>query len=412
MAPSKPSSSVTSTIKSITRNWKIDRVHECLPRALWPNKQFEATQWDLAILTLLSQISAIPNATIPDFRAKARRAIKARQERNGTAAGKVGWVKVTDLKSVLKEYEKEAAEAEAGKGAEEEEKSPVNIPLEFKELPKTPVAPEYDSEEEEEEGSSEPLPGGKYQYLSHVRPLKVDLNPMASAAKKPIRAKPTRGKKRQVEEEAALDPSTPEKPSLVQHDPDPRAPDDTGFLSDLEPEKAKQKERKKKRLSRLEQDRVRVPHWQRDLDEVAGDVSLLPNGTQVADAASAENATANDRDEEMRLETSLDNLPSIPENATVTERKEMEELRLRMEQRIWRIKVLKIREREGNGNEIVGQRDLEDKEECNTPGQDENVGGHIDAGDETDVDEEDEESGIEDTDTPGERRVLRSRKGK
>ena len=89
----------------------------------------------------------------------------------------------------------------------------------------------------------------------------------------------------------------------------------------------------------------------------------------------------------------------------------MEELRLRMEQRIWRIKVLKIRERKGRGDEIVGRRDLEDREKRESSGQDDNVDGHVDVGDEADV-EEDEDSGTEGTDVPGERRVLRSRRCK
>ncbi|EUC48570.1 hypothetical protein COCMIDRAFT_87193 [Bipolaris oryzae ATCC 44560] len=403
--PSKPSSSVTYNIRSITKNWKIHRVHECLPRALWPNKQFEATQWDIGILTLLSQISAVPNATIQDFRAKARRAIKARQERNGTAAGKVGWVKVTDLKAVLKEYEKEIAEADAAKNAQEEADSIGNIQTEFVELPKTPMAPVEDSEEEDEEqGSSEPLPGGKYQYLTHVRPLKVDLNPSASPPKKAIQPKATRGKKRQVEEEAPLDPSAIERPSVVQQDPDPRAPDDTGFLSDLEPEKTKQKERKKKRLSRLEQYPVRVPHWQRNLDYIAAGPLRLSNGTEAANGAVSEGTLVNGKDEDEDLEMNLDNLPSIPINATVKERREMEELRLRMEQRIWRIKVLRIKEREGRSDDLVGQGEVVDDGVSQ--------GEEGDAEDENDDSDERDEIENEENGTPGEGRVLRSRKAK
>lgn len=403
--PSKPSSSVTYNIRSITKNWKIHRVHECLPRALWPNKQFEATQWDIGILTLLSQISAIPNATIQDFRAKARRTIKARQERNGTAAGKVGWIKVTDLKAVLKEYEKEIAEADAAKTAQEEAELIGDVQTEVVELPKTPVAPVVDSEEEDEEqGSSEPLPGGKYQYLTHVRPLKVDLNPTASPPKKLVQAKATRGKKRQVEDEAMLDLSAIERPSVVQQDPDPRAPDDTGFLSDLEPEKTEQKERKKKRLSRLEQYPVRVPHWQRDLDDVAADPLLLSNGTGAASGAVPEGTLGNGKDNDEDLEMNLDNLPSIPINATVKERKEMEELRLRMEQRIWKIKVLRIKEREGRSNEIVGRGEIVD--------DDVSQGEEGDAEDENDDLDERDEIEHDENGAIGEGRVLRSRKAK
>ncbi|USP79606.1 hypothetical protein yc1106_06880 [Curvularia clavata] len=407
MAPTKPSSSVTYNIKTITKNWKINRVHECLPRALWPNKQFEATQWDIGILTLLSQISAIPNATIQDFRAKARRAIKERQERNRTAAGKVGWVKVTDLKCVLKEYEKEIADADAEKSAQEEKKSIGGVQSDAIELPKTPVGPVVDSEEEdsEEQGSSEPVPGGKYQYLTHVRPLKVDLNPMASPVRKVVQPKATRGKKRQVDEEATAEPSAAEKPSLVQQDPDPRSPNDTGFLSDSESEKSKQKERKKKRLSRLEQHLVRVPHWQQDLDDVVGNNTLVSNGIRLGNGA-VSGGVSGDGDEDIDLEMNLENLPSIPDNATVTERIEMEELRLRMEQRVWRIKVLRIREREGRGKEIVGQGEISDHE----VDQDEDKDEDADADDDTDEHANGNENN--DTDTRAQGRVLRSRKGK
>lgn len=406
MAPAKPSSSVTYNIRSITKNWKINRVHECLPRALWPNKQFEATQWDIGILTLLSQISAIPNATIQDFRAKTRRAIKERRDRNRTAAGKVGWVKVTDLKYVLKEYEKEIADADAEKSAQQENNPAVGLQSEAVELPKTPVGPVVDSEEEEEEqGSSEPLPGGKYQYLTHVRPLKVDLNPEASPPRKLVQPKATRGKKRQVEDETQGDPFAAEKPSLVQQDPDPRSPNDTGFLSDSESEKSKKKERKKKRLSRLEQHLVRMPHWQQDLDDVVGNNPLLSNGSRVGNGAISDDVLGNGNDD-IDLEMTLDNLPSIPDNATVTERKEMEQLRLRMEQRIWRIKVLRIREREGRGKEIIGQGEISDHEV--------NQEEHDDADDnaDDDTDDHDKENAKNGTDAQGEGRVLRSRKGK
>ena len=79
------------------------------------------------------------------------------------------------------------------------------------------------------------------------------------------------------------------------------------------------------------------------------------------------------------VELELENLPGIPENATVAERKEMEELRLKMEQRVWRIKVLRIKERERGGSEMT---------------------------------EQDENSGSAENDVASNGRVLRKRRGK
>jgi hypothetical protein len=352
----------------------------------------------------MSQISSTPAATLPDFRLRLRKAIKVRQERNNSRIGRQPWAKDVDLKAVLQEYEREAEETRAEEphpAPKSKEKSGNRTTRNTRiQVPKTPLNHEDEDEDEEDEGSSEPLAGGKYQYLNGVRPVKVNLNPNASAAKKPMRAKPpTRGKRRKADEEEVTDPLARECPSLVYQDPDPRVPDDTGFLSDLESDGVEGKSKKrKKRLSRLQQQRVREPHWQRDLDNIVVDVPSLENGidtptmckeSEVAPILGGEDVEdlGFDNEEDVAMENAedthipnaedppihilrdvimndggdvemeLENLPEIPENATVTERREMEELRLKMEQRVWRIKVLRIKEREGSGENVVERGD-------------------------------------------------------
>ncbi|RMZ68408.1 hypothetical protein GMOD_00010048 [Pyrenophora seminiperda CCB06] len=359
MAPprrTRSSPSITSLINIITRNWKIKFVHECLPKALWPNKQSEPRQWGTAILTLLSQISAIPTVTIPDFRAKVRSVIKTRKEQNDSNAGNVRWVKAMDLKTVLSSYAKDAE-------AVPEPADPVLLPKETITtttkpstrtrrglMPKTPKTPAMET------GDDEPLAGGKYQYLTHVRPVKVNLNPTASAARKPLVARPAlRGRKRtrnaEEKENSIPDPcTTANKPGLVHLDPDPRLPDDTGFLSDLEASTlATRKKKRAKRLSRLQVQRVRVPHWQRD--PVPTPLEAPPSSAQIEEVAWAGEETDESLD--------LGRLPEIPESATVVERRQMEELRLGMEMRVWRIRVLKMREREGRGGEVEMDVDVD-----------------------------------------------------
>lgn len=379
----------------ITRHWHIQTIAKSLPKPLWPNKQ-RSGEWSDDFIHLLSQISRQPAATLPDFKRRLRRVIKARQERNNSTIGKQSWAKEVDLKAVLKEYQREAEEtgAEEEHPAPEPKEKPVNRTTRNTrvQIPKTPMNHEDADDEEEEEGSSEPLAGGKYQYLNGVRPVKVNLNPTASAAKKPLRAKPPlRGNRQKVNEDGFPDPQAVELPSLVHQDPDPRVPDDTGFLSDLEGDGLNEKGRKRrKRLSRLQQQRIREPHWQLDLDNIVVDVPDLEIGIDtptvikeveaatvldaqdekdvtmqnVEDVAFSdvdERAIRNGQDvvmnDEEDVEIELDNLPEIPDNATVTERREMEELRLRMEQRVWRIKVLKIKEREGGGSEVLARED-------------------------------------------------------
>ncbi|CAA9966209.1 hypothetical protein PTMSG1_09568 [Pyrenophora teres f. maculata] len=421
MAPprrTRSSPSITSLINTITRNWKIKFVHECLPKALWPNKQSEARQWGTAILQLLSQISAIPSATIPDFRSKVRSAIKARQGRNGSIAGSVRWVKAPDLNMVLSGYTEEATEpADPVLQVKETTTNTSKPPTRTRRggpIPKTPKTPAIetgddgdDEEEDEEIPSSQPLAGGKYQYLTHVRPVKVNLNPSASAARKPLASRPTlRGRKRTrgnaIEEKENII-ITPEivscavpQPELVHRDPDPRLPDDTGFLSDLDAAStalATRKKKRAKRLSRLQVQRVRVPHWQRDPVPTPLEA---PSSARIVEGVNGGVETDDCLD--------LAGLPEIPEGATVAERRQMEELRLRMEMRVWRIRVLRIREREGRGGEVMGRGEIE--AEAN-----EEVDGKIDV--DGQVEEKVEEVDVDaDGDVVMQGRVLRTRKGR
>ncbi|RYN44014.1 hypothetical protein AA0112_g342 [Alternaria arborescens] len=388
-------------VQTIMLNWDITSFDKCLPKTLCPNHNQEWREWSNEFMGLLSSIASTPNTTHPDFKKRLRKTIQIRKEKDSSAIGS----KEVDLKTVLEEYRSEAEKTSADTahpGPSSQEK-PVDRTAHRAsiQIPKTPINQEdEDEDEEEEEGSSEPLAGGKYQYLNGVKPVKVDLNPEASAAKKPTRPQPaTRGKRRKAHEESVSDPLAAELPSQIHQDPDPRAPDDTGFLSDLDGDGMDLGGRKrKKRLSRLQQQRVREPHWQMEMDNTAADVPDLDDGldtptvrrevkvpSNVGGGDVEDSFTGNKEDvamkntedmpvsgaedspihtgqdvimndgEDVELELELENLPEIPENATVAERREMEELRLKMEQRVWRIKVLRIKERERGGSEMTEQ---------------------------------------------------------
>jgi hypothetical protein len=270
----------------------------------------------------------------------------------------VGYVKAAELKSVLAQYKKEKDAGRTEKGI-----PPVNDSTRKSRTdrtnPVTPLRPNGVQEEEEdsqeEEDSDALLAGGKYQYLERVRPVKVNLNPTASVAAKPAPRRKKRGRNT-AEDEA--DPRAAKRPSIIHEDPDARMPDDTGFLSDLDPvpQQKTRKNKRTKRLSRLQQHRIREPHWQRDLAPVqAGDVAISKDAAVDA--------------EEMDLHDMLAGLGEIPDNATVTERREMEELRLSIEQRIWRIMVLRIQERARGAEEHGGQEDVKENGNGKTTGR-------------------------------------------
>lgn len=440
--------SLKDHVATIMTNWHLEKATDCIPPPLWPGQYFP--QWGADIITLLSQISSTRGATLPDFTTKLREAIKLRQQKNKSATGRTSRVKPIDLKAVLKQYEREAETTGAGaaipvSNAKERNGGRTTRNTRIQ-VPKTPVNHDDEDEEEEEEGSSEPLAGGKYQYLNGVRPVKVDLNPDASAVKKPTRPKPPpRGKRRKADEDANPGPQAVELPTLVHQDPDPRVPDDTGFLSDLEGNEVREKGKKrKKRLSRLEQQRIREPHWQLDNDSITLEV-LTPTrpldtpgvededeGALVPDLGDDEDLAMDhtedpamqygtdvppDTTEEAELEavSLLKSLPDLPANATATEKRELEELKLSMEQRIWRIKVLRIEERVQN--EGLGRREEKGEEE-----QSGNSEENADRGDRLSKTEEpvqDKErvrrrgtnGDVEDDTTRG-GRVLRTRRGK
>jgi hypothetical protein len=362
-------------VTTIQTNWHLEYAIDCIPPPLRPQDSFP--QWRDDIIILLSQISSMPGATFSDFTRRLREAVKMRQNKNKSAAGKSSRVKAVDLRAVLEQYKTKAEENGAEDGGLPSHANGRNGGRTTRntriQVPKTPVNQDEDEEEEEEEGSSEPLAGGKYQYLNGVRPVKVNLNPEASPVKKPTRPKPPpRGKRRKANEEDIPDPTAVELPSLVHQDPDPRVPDDTGFLSDLEGNEAREKGRKrKKRLSRLEQERIRIPHWQMENDNIVvapavrldtsvvedeEEPELVPDVDDEKDLAmdnanqftlDDESEIPKDATEEAEIEATslLESLPELPANATVTEKRELEELKLSMEQRIWRIKVLRIEER-------------------------------------------------------------------
>jgi hypothetical protein len=404
MAPPKRSTDTATTdlITIINSNWSLRLTTNCLTKSLFPKGLSDRTQWGLPTLNLLAQISALPGVNISDFRAKLKEAIAARQARDKSAAGNVGYMTVADLRAVLKRYQEEEKEADAteeiphpakakakGRAGRPEKDTgagediaPPKAPKargrprkNLTTVPKTPIRPieEDEDDEEEEEDSEAPLAGGKYQYLERVRPVKVNLNPDASVAAKPLRRKPAprtkavpRGRKRcqNADGDDVPDPRAAKRPSLVVEDSDPRVPDDTGFLSPLvaTPEKRKGKKRST-RLSRLQENRIREPHWQHgvplEMDEEVAVDSGDAAPTEAEDVV-MEDVVMEDAD----LEEVLQGLEEIPDEATVSERLDMEELRLSIEQRIWRIKALRIQQRAEtkNDGETAAQVDTHEPE--------------------------------------------------
>ena len=87
-------------------NWHLEYAKDCIPRPLWPQDFFP--QWGADIILLLSQISSLPGATLPDFTRRLKEVVKLRQQKNKSAAGRSSRVKAVDLKAVLKQYERDA----------------------------------------------------------------------------------------------------------------------------------------------------------------------------------------------------------------------------------------------------------------------------------------------------------------
>jgi hypothetical protein len=376
-------------ISTINANWSIRRTSNCLTKALVPGGLSDPQQWSLPILQVLAEISALSGVDRSDFRGKLEEAIKARQARNKSTVGTVRYMTVVDLRAVLRRYKEEEKEIEAKESASppaqaqakgkdratrskkdiiaEEQVLPANQPKPRGRprkipilVPRTPIRPigEDDDEEEEEEDSDALLAHGKYQYLERVHPVRVNLNPDASVAAKPPQKKPAlrakaapRGQKRirNQDEDELPDPRAAKRPSVVHEDPDPRVPDDTGFLSPLVATPMREKKKGKgegKRLSRLQEIRVREPHWQQPVVE-AESIPVQDGEVEEEDVVMDEAPVS---EEDAGLEEVLRNLEQIPNNATIAEKLEMEELRLSMERRVWRIKVLRIQRRTGTTN--------------------------------------------------------------
>jgi hypothetical protein len=264
-----------TTLKTIASNFGIATVSACVSKTQHPDGESDAAQWDANLLALLQTISTKESATIKDFRAKLRSAIKSRQERNKTVKGKVKWMTIPDLKAVLKLYEQEEKDAqkqETPPPPKRSTKRATTVPAtpSSQILPNPPKNLSQVNSLTPYQNSSAPVAFAGYTYLSNVKPQPVNLNPDASSAAKP------RGRKRgkpAAEDELAARPS--KRPSIRQEDEDPRGVDDTGFISAANT--ATRPKRAKKRLSRLEQSRMRIPHWQMGMQEDGPDV---PEETQ------------------------------------------------------------------------------------------------------------------------------------
>jgi hypothetical protein len=305
-----------NTLTAITANWHIKNINECIPKTLYPKGNSDASTWGSEVLKLLYSISAIPSVTIKDFRAKLRIAIDARKERNKTAKGKVGYMTASDLRVVLGMYRKEEKDNSRKKKSMASRRPSTKTPA-------TPasiaIADDDDEEEEEYENSSAPVRFGKYAFLSQRRAIKVNLNPDASVAAKP------KGRKRgRWVEEGREDE---ERPLTRHQDNDARQIDDTGFLSGDE---VVPKPKKRGRPSRINQDRIRMPHWQHDIP--AAEPTPFEDGqpTPTEDAQDPETMGENDNVSISTGSVDLNEL-RIPTGATTRERLDF----FRMRRRIW-----------------------------------------------------------------------------
>lgn len=267
---------------AIANNWNLTNVSDCLPRSLWPEKQSDIRQWDEDTIRLIRQISEIANATVKDFRAKLRAAIKARQARNTSTAGRVPYTKVTDLKAVLATYEKQKKELEPQDVPEApaQRSTSARAKSSFK-APVTPAVPEMreNADKVGYEDSSAPARYGGEVHLRGIKPLKINMNVEQSAPAKPLR----RGKKRGRDADEDDNGRPTKRPSLIHEDEDPREIDDTGFLSHHETTPREIQSRRPKRLSRLQQEHIRAPHWQHDMAPIDARSSVPPEREDLGD---------------------------------------------------------------------------------------------------------------------------------
>jgi hypothetical protein len=273
---------------AITRNWNIPNVNACIPKALWPKQHGDASQWGDDVIELLRQASLVPGVSNRDFRAKLRTAIQARQARNTSKKGKVGYMTITDIRAVLRMYTQEPGAPETAvnqtqtqtlsqsknprsKPATEEHPVPdsTSIPFTPANPPTPPTGATSAALDASENAPRAPI-SGKHIWGARIPVTRVDFQAGTSPTANSSPARRTRNRtrnKNKVEETAA--------PPVQMHvDPDPRNIDDTGFVSDLdggagEGEGVKPPRRKKRRprLSRLQRERVTAPTWTRDLED-------------------------------------------------------------------------------------------------------------------------------------------------
>lgn len=189
--------------------------------------------------------------------------------------------------------------------------------------PVTPANPPESSGDEEDQKKEPPEPvSGRHIYGDIIKPTTVNFNPEGEAT--------ARAYTRQTRKRGRAGDDKP--PTEVQVDSDPRDIDATGFLSELDP---KEMRRRKPRLSRLQQDRVTEPPWSQDIPTTPETLLLTPategplTGTPAAPttvgpvALSSPLPLSEDATKEMDagIELLLEMLPSIPEHATVEEKK-------------------------------------------------------------------------------------------
>lgn len=321
---------IVSTLQAIAANWSIPNTNACVPKDMYPNEENDAAKWGRDILKLLGQISNLPSATLEDFQRRLTEVIAARINRNKSAKGKTPHMTLPDLKAVLSQYQQleKAATKTQAKG-KARATTPPNLPP-----PVTPANKDED-EEEEYENSSAPLGFGRYNYLDNVKPVKMDLKPDSPPAKRVLRKRT-----RAADNEEDADARAAKRPSLVHEDESPRNLDDTGFLSQL----TSPRPTRRPRLSRVQQDRVRQPHWQRSLPAVeVGEAALLDGAVDGAAQAAGEEEELGSVVAPSAL--TMTGLPEIPPNATTTERRRLESMRFVMERRLFTIRALAILER-------------------------------------------------------------------
>jgi hypothetical protein len=292
---SRPTTPLTTndSVAAITRNWNIVNVNACIAKSLWPKQHGDASQWGDDVIELLRQASLVPGTSNRDFRAKMRTAIQARQARNTSKKGKVGYMTATDIRAVLRMYSQEHGTSETAanqppsqsqsrpqsqlkdsrpKPSTEAKPIPINIPLTPANPPTPSTAATSAAVDASENAPRAPI-SGKHIWGVRIPVTRVDFQAGTSPTASSSPARPRRTRNRTRNKNKAEETAVP--PVQVHVDPDPRNIDDTGFVSELdegdgEDERVKpaRKRKRKPRLSRLQRERVTVPTWTRDVEDV------------------------------------------------------------------------------------------------------------------------------------------------